>query len=69
LVKGNAGTVVTWKVMRNIGEIWETESALIFEIMEMEDEMKISYRGWAADATYSIFLYMMPCLFTSEVNQ
>jgi hypothetical protein len=46
------------------------ETALIFELLEMEDEMKVSYRRWAANATYSsLFLYMLQCLFTSEVNQ
>jgi hypothetical protein len=56
-------TVVIWKVMRNIGGIWETETALIFEFMEMEDKTKNSYRRWAVNATYSIFLYMLRCLF------
>jgi hypothetical protein len=63
------GRLVIWKVMRNIGGIWETETALIFEVMETQDEMKISYRRRAANATCSIFLYKLQCLFTSEVNQ
>jgi hypothetical protein len=53
------GTVVVWKVMRNIGGIWEMETALIFEVMKMEDKTKDSYRRWAANATCSIFLHVL----------
>jgi hypothetical protein len=56
------GTVFIWKVMRNIGGIWEMETALIFEVMKMEDKTKDSYRRWAANATYSIFIYIYAAL-------
>jgi hypothetical protein len=39
--------------------IWETETALILEVMKTEDNMKNSYRRWAANATYSLFLHML----------
>jgi hypothetical protein len=44
------------------------ETALISEVMEMEDKMDISYRGWAANATYSIFLHMLPAMSVYKVK-
>jgi hypothetical protein len=67
-LEGNSETVVIWKVMRNIGGIWEMETALILEVMEMEDKMDVSYRGWAANAIYSIFLHMLPAMSVYKVK-
>ena len=52
----------------NFRGIWETETALTFEVLKTEGKMKNSYRRWAANATYSSFLHMHLCLITGDVQ-
>lgn len=47
-------------------EIWETETALITEVLKTEGKLKTSYRRWAAEAIYPFHLYILPCVFTSD---
>lgn len=39
-----------------------------FKVTKMEDKTRISYRRWAAIATYPLFLHMLRFLFKSDLH-